>query len=61
MKNLKKLTRNQKIILSKNGMSWKEWGLESQDNEGFTVCKRDGTGRISFKNNGKVKDGVELD
>lgn len=61
MKQLKKLTRNQKAVLSKNGRNPKEYGVESVEPDCFTVVKRDGTGRICFKNNGKIKGGVELD
>lgn len=61
MKQLKKLTRNQKEILTKNGKNCKEWGVESVEPDCFTVVKKDGTARICYKNNGKVKGGVELD
>lgn len=56
MKQPKKLTRRQKEILSKNGKNCKEWALESEEADCFTVVKRDGTGRICYKNNGKVKE-----
>lgn len=61
MKQPKKLTRRQKEILSKNGKDWKDWSVESEEDDCFTVIKKDGTARITYKNNGKVKGGIELD
>ena len=56
MKQPKKPTRRQKEILSKNGKNYREWMIESEEMDCFTAVKKDGTQRICYKNNGKVKE-----
>lgn len=57
MKQPKKPTRNQKGILSKNGLEWKEWVVIENNNEYFTVMNKEGK-KKSFKPNGKVYNPV---
>lgn len=44
MKQPKKLTRNQKELLAKKGLNWKEWMLESEDVVFYTFVHK-GNGR----------------
>ena len=40
MKQPKKLTRNQKEILRKNGLDWNDYMLLSEDKDTFTVISK---------------------
>lgn len=40
MKQPKKLTRNQKEILNKNGIDWNDYMLLSEDKDTFTVISK---------------------
>lgn len=60
MKQPKKLTRHQKEILSKNGKDWKQWMTISEDQDTFTVIKKNRAGKLCFYNNGKLKGGEDL-
>ena len=40
MKQPKKLTRNQKEILRKNGLNWNDYMLLSEDKDTFTVISK---------------------
>lgn len=40
MKQPKKLTRNQKEMLKKNGIDWNEYMLLSEDKDTFTVISK---------------------
>lgn len=42
MKQPKKLTRNQKEILRKNGLDWNDYMLLSEDKDTFTVISKKG-------------------
>ena len=53
MKQPKKLKRDQKIILSKNGLDCREYMLKEETADSFTVIKKDGSKVKSFKKNGK--------
>lgn len=41
MKQPKKLTRDQKVILTKKGLNSKDYMLLSEDNDTFTVISKD--------------------